>query len=177
MTGLPGREDTGERSLVGEDLLPKARVALGAGMGVAIALAAAWASVLATVLLAPGTTELPEAFWWAVFCAVVVACVLATPVALRLWKSGVEGLRHPGSDKVRALRARVPAPAAVAGPDEAHAERRLLEAIDRHGEITPARAALETSLTVAEADRMLSDLAKGGYLEVRVEGGKLLYGL
>jgi hypothetical protein len=30
---------------------------------------------------------------------------------------------------------------------------------------------------VAEADRMLSELAKGGYLEVRVEGGKLLYDL
>ena len=75
------------------------------------------------------------------------------------------------------VRDRVSAPAAVAGADEAYAERQLLEAIDRHGEITPARAALETSLTVAEADRMLSDLAKGGYLEVRVEGGKLLYGL
>jgi hypothetical protein len=35
----------------------------------------------------------------------------------------------------------------------------------------------ETPLTVAEADRMLSELAKGGHLEVRVEGGKLLYGL
>ena len=30
---------------------------------------------------------------------------------------------------------------------------------------------------VAEADRMLSELAKGGHLEVRVEGGKLLYEL
>jgi hypothetical protein len=39
------------------------------------------------------------------------------------------------------------------------------------------RAALETTLTVAEADRMLSELAQGGHLEVRVEGGKLLYGL
>ncbi len=66
---------------------------------------------------------------------------------------------------------------AVTGPGEKDAERRLLEAIDRHGEITPVRAALETPLTVAEADRMLSELAKGGHLEVRVEGGKLLYGL
>ena len=63
------------------------------------------------------------------------------------------------------------------GSSEKRAERQLLEAIDRHGEITPARAALETTLTVAEADRMLSELAKGGHLEVRVEGGKLLYGL
>lgn len=178
MTGVPGRADTGDRSLVGRGLLPKAQVVLGAGMGFAIALAAVWAYVLATtVLLTPATTMLPEAFWWAVFCGVVVACVLATPVALRLWERGVEGLKQSGSDQDRALRYGEPAPAAVAVPDEKHAERQLLEAIDRRGEITPARAALETSLTVAEADRMLSDLAEGGYLEIRVEGGKLLYSL
>jgi hypothetical protein len=61
--------------------------------------------------------------------------------------------------------------------DEGRDERQLLEAIDRHGEITPVRAALETSLTVAEADRMLSNLAQGGHLEVRVKEGKLLYSL
>jgi hypothetical protein len=70
-----------------------------------------------------------------------------------------------------------PIEVAVVGIEEKHAERRLLEAIDRHGQITPVRAALEAPLTVAEADRMLSDLAKGGHLQVRVEGGKLLYGL
>ena len=63
---------------------------------------------------------------------------------------------------------------AVPGHEDKRGEQELLEAIERHGEITPVRA-LETSLTVAEADRMLSELAKGGYLEVRVEGGKLLY--
>src|SRR5688572_30731839 len=156
MRGMPGRADTGDRSLVGWGLLPKAQVALGAGVGFAITLAAVWAFVLATtVLLTPATTMLPEAFWWAVFCGVVVACVLATPVALRLWERGVEGLRQSGSDRDRALdwalRYGEPARAAVAGPDEKHAERQLLEAIDRRGEITPARAALETSLTVAEA--------------------------
>ena len=61
--------------------------------------------------------------------------------------------------------------------DDELKEKELLEALARHGEITAARAALETSLSVSEADRMLSELAKGGYLEVRVEGGKLLYGL
>ena len=163
--------------MVGRGVVPKVQVALGAGMGVGIVLAAVWAGVMLTLLLGEGTTLLPEVFWWAVLCGVVAACGLATPVALRLWKSGVEGIGRPGSGKARALRDRIPAPAAVVGPDEAHAERRLLEAIDRHGEITPARAALETTLTVAEADRMLSELAKGGHLEVRVEGGKLLYGL
>ena len=50
-------------------------------------------------------------------------------------------------------------------------ERELLEALRREGELTPARAAMETSLTVAEADKMLKELAEGGHLEVRVRGG------
>ena len=56
-----------------------------------------------------------------------------------------------------------------------HAERRLLETIEHYEEITPVRAALETDLTVAEAETMLSDLAERGHLEVRVRDGKLLY--
>jgi hypothetical protein len=51
------------------------------------------------------------------------------------------------------------------------AERQLLVAIERHGEVTPARAALETSLTVAEADRMLGELAEKGHF-VRSALGK-----
>ncbi|HZC19883.1 MAG TPA: hypothetical protein VE225_09240 [Rubrobacteraceae bacterium] len=54
-------------------------------------------------------------------------------------------------------------------------ERELLEALRREGELTPAGAAMETSLTVAEADRMLKELAEGGHLEVRVRGGGLFY--
>lgn len=181
MMGLPGREDAGDRSLIGSGVVPKVRVALGAGVGVAVVLAAVWAQYMATVLLVEGTaTALPEVFWWAVLCGVVVACGLATPVAMRLWKLGVEGLKEPGSGRTRALRDRVPAPhanATAAGSGERDAERQLLEAIDRRGEITPARAALETPLTVAEAERMLSDLARGGHLQVRAEGGRLLYGL
>ncbi len=56
-------------------------------------------------------------------------------------------------------------------------ERELLEALREHRELTPARAAMETSLTVAEADGMLRDLAEGGHLEVRVKGGSLSYAL
>ena len=180
--GSPGRAGAGDRSLVVRGLLPKAQVATGVGMGVAVALAAVWAQYMVTVLLVPGgTSPLPEVVWWPVLLG-VVACVLATVVALRLWESGMEGLRGSGyADRDRGLRGRVSTPPAdadaVVGPEEKHAERRLLEAIDRHGQITPVRAALETPLTVAEADRMLSDLAKGGHLQVRVEGGKLLYGL
>lgn len=56
-------------------------------------------------------------------------------------------------------------------------ERELLGALREHGELTPAQAAMETSLSVAEADRMLKELAEGGHLEVRVRGGGLFYAL
>jgi len=56
-------------------------------------------------------------------------------------------------------------------------ERELLGALARRGELSPALAALETSLTVAEADRMLSDLAEKGHVEVRAREGRLGYAL
>ena len=64
---------------------------------------------------------------------------------------------------------------AVAPPDK---ERELLSAIrDNGGVITPTEAAMETSLTVKEADRMLSELAGGGHLSVESAGGTLRYSL
>jgi len=54
-------------------------------------------------------------------------------------------------------------------------EKELLEALRRRGALAAAGAALETSLSVEEADRMLSALAAQGHLEVRVERGRLLY--
>jgi hypothetical protein len=64
---------------------------------------------------------------------------------------------------------------AVPPPDK---ERELLSAIrDGGGAITPAEAAMETSLTVREADRMLSELAGGGHLSVESAGGTLRYSL
>jgi hypothetical protein len=56
-------------------------------------------------------------------------------------------------------------------------ERELLGALARRGELSPALAALETSLTVAEADRMLSELAESGHLEVRAHDGRIGYAL
>jgi hypothetical protein len=64
---------------------------------------------------------------------------------------------------------------AVPPPDK---ERELLSAIrDNGGAITPTEAAMETSLTVKEADRMLSELAGGGHLSVESAGGTLRYSL
>src|SRR3712207_9303406 len=61
--------------------------------------------------------------------------------------------------------------------DDELKEKELLKALARHGEITAARAALETSLSVSEADRMLSGLAKDGHVEVRAREGRLVYAL
>jgi hypothetical protein len=54
-------------------------------------------------------------------------------------------------------------------------ERELLGALRKHGELTSAQAAMETS--VSEADRMLKELTEGGHLDVRVRGGGLFYSL
>ena len=63
-------------------------------------------------------------------------------------------------------------------PQPASKERELLSAIrDNGGSITPAEAAMETSLTVREADRMLSELAGGGHLAVEGREGTLFYAL
>jgi uncharacterized protein YjhX (UPF0386 family) len=82
-------------------------------------------------------------------------------------------LKKPQSGPILSVGAR----GGIIDHEDKRGEQELLEAIERHGEVTPAHVALETSLTVAEADRMLSELAQGGHLKVRVEEGKLLYGL
>ncbi len=57
-------------------------------------------------------------------------------------------------------------------------ERELLSAIRDNGDIiTPAEAAMETSLTVREADEMLSELANGGHLQLESRDGALYYSL
>jgi hypothetical protein len=54
-------------------------------------------------------------------------------------------------------------------------EKKLLLALGRRGKLTAVEAALETSLSVEETNRMLFELAARGHLEVTVEEGKLLY--
>jgi hypothetical protein len=56
-------------------------------------------------------------------------------------------------------------------------EKKLLLALGRHGKLTAVKAALETSLSVEEAERMLQAWAAKGHLQVTVESGKLLYSL
>lgn len=122
------------------------------------------------------TTGFSSLWWVILFFAALFACSLATPIALRLVREGLAGSQVENPEQFRSLTPEQ----SVNGPDmvdhsEKHAERQLLEAIERYGAITPARAALETTLSVAEADRILSELVQKGHLEVRVEDGKLLY--
>jgi len=81
--------------------------------------------------------------------------------ALGLLRSGVSGL---GEGR----------PVRVSGEER---ERELLVAIRESGEISAASAAARTSLTVAEADWRLKELAENGHLEVRARDGAIFYAL
>src|ERR671920_2059029 len=56
-------------------------------------------------------------------------------------------------------------------------EKELLRALERHEEITAARTAMDTSLSIAQAEEMLAKLASGGHVEVRARAGTLAYAL
>jgi len=117
--------------------------------------------------------------WWAVagtvlwfLPAVVVVATVASVPTLWLTAQGMQGLVDT-SPPVSAPEHR----GVRKGSQEKSSERKLLEVIEANGEITPARAALQTSLTVEEAEQLLSDLAQRGHLDVRVEGSRLVYSL
>ena len=109
------------------------------------------------ILLAAALLVLFTDLWWLVliFCWIVL-------LALGTLARGVAGLME--SPQVERL------------PQNGK-ERELLEALRVRGELTPAQAAMETSLTVKEADGMLKELTEGGHLDVRVQGGGLSYSL
>lgn len=61
--------------------------------------------------------------------------------------------------------------------DKGSKERELLNALAERGEITPATAAMSTSLTVDEASKMLEGLAGKGHLKLQAEDGIMAYSL
>lgn len=81
------------------------------------------------------------------------------------WRRGTPAVRRT-TDEPQAL-----------PPNESDKEKELLKALERHGEITATRAALETSLSVAEAEEMLSGLANDGHVRVSANGGTLAYAM
>lgn len=109
-----------------------------------------------------------------VFVVNFIPVLIASVSSVWLLNQGLKGAKNsrplPPPRQHRSIR----------GGQESHdksAQRQLLEVIEANGEITPARAALHTSLTVEEAERLLSDLAQRGHLDVRVQGSKLMYSL
>lgn len=107
-------------------------------------------SGIALVAFAPGLWWVFTTYFWVAF------------PALGLLAKGISSLYEEKSEAPLLMASR---------------ERELLKALERHGELTPAWAAMETSLSVAEADEMLKELAEAGHLEVLVRGGGIFYAL
>lgn len=125
-----------------------------------------------------GSVENLSLGWTILFFGIIFACCLAVPSLLQLLARDVAELRtaDPEEGQYQSLKNSTVVPERTER-NEKHVEKQLLEAIERLGKITPARAALETPLTVAEADRLLSELANRGYLEIQIDEGKLVYTL
>jgi capsular polysaccharide biosynthesis protein len=108
----------------------------------------------------------------------VLGLTLIAGLALPVWSgvtSGVGGSARQLTRLVEETASGVGGTPARVSVTEAAKEKELLEALRRRGQLTVAGVALETSLSVKEADRMLSALAAKGHLQVRVEHGRLLY--
>jgi hypothetical protein len=105
-----------------------------------------------------------------IVATVLVILTAGTPAAGLPFVIAGAALLGKGLSELRGQRRALPAPVSK--------ERELLSAIrDNGGSITPAEAALETSLTVREADQMLSELAASGHLTVESHNGALFYAL
>ena len=117
-------------------------------------------------------------FYGSFHVALAVIGVLTCGVSsLWLTVQGLQGLRASRQLPIAQRHPTIQGNRQIGGRLDKPAERQLLEVIERNGEITPTRAALQTSLTVEEAEQLLSDLAQRGHLDVRVEGSKLVYAL
>ncbi|WP_119070308.1 hypothetical protein [Rubrobacter indicoceani] len=127
-------------------------VGLGRGARFAVAGAVVLFVLVSGLLLAvfaPGAWWIVTVYGWIVF------------PALGLLGRGGAGISP----------ARRPLPAAKPG------ERQLLEALERNGSLTAARASMETTLSVAEAEAGLDELAGEGYIRVGVKSGGLAYSM
>lgn len=94
--------------------------------------------------------------WWLIF----IFGWLLFP-ALGAFARGVAGLADSGASK----------------PLASDRERELLQALRGGGELSSAQVAMETSLTVSEADEIVGRLAGDGHVRVRVRGGGIFYSL
>lgn len=125
---------------------------MGSGSKVAVALSVLGSVALSGVMLVVFVPNL----WW-----IFTTYFWISFPAFRMLGSGVAGLGAGRPVRV----------------SEEAREQELLVALGARGEISAAGAATETSMTVAEADGMLKELAEAGHLEVRVRNGGLFYAL
>jgi DNA-binding CsgD family transcriptional regulator len=91
-------------------------------------------------------------FWW-----LALACGTAVPIALATLDRASLTSKRSEDRKVK--------------------EQELLHILAERDELTPATAAMWTSLIVDEASKMLEELARKGHLKVRVEDGVMAYAL
>jgi len=127
----------------------------------------------------PATAVSPRPLRNGLLTLVIGLVVCAGPVgALSGGRAGLASTLGEWVDRQGDSQARVPA-VQPADPNEAERikEKELLQALGRCGKLTAVEASLETSLSVEEAERILSELAVGGHLEVTVEHGRLHYAL
>ena len=117
----------------------------------------------APVLIFLGFLMLASAGPYFPFFPLVPLLFVLVFVAPAVGRSAARGVGSRGAPEVR--------PARDGG------EKELLRALERNEEITAARAALETTLSVSEAEKMLTKLAGGGHVEVRARDGHLTYAL
>ena len=127
----------------------------------------------------PGTSQppavrpsAPRINWQSALYVFVLAfaCVLLVPLTAFWWIVPVLGAAVPIS---LAFLAR-PDLGFLPADDQ---ERELVDALVDRGELTPATAAMRTSLTVDEASRRLEDLARKGSLRPRAGDGLVSYAL
>ena len=146
----PGRHSTSGDlfGLETESMSPKAQIAAALSVLAPVAL-----GTIFVLSFVPGVFWLIFVFGWMIFPS--LALLIRGLVGLSATPSG-------GSAKLSSASSK---------------EQELLEALGEHSELTPTTAAIETSLTVAEAERMLKELAEQGHLEVRAHGGALFYAL
>jgi ATP/maltotriose-dependent transcriptional regulator MalT len=98
-------------------------------------------------------------------------CVLLIPLTSLWWLVPVLGVAAPIALALASGRG-------LASLEEKRTkEGELLRALAQEDELTPTEAAMRTSLTVGEAQKMLEDLARKGHLTLHAGDGVMSYGL
>jgi DNA-binding NarL/FixJ family response regulator len=113
--------------------------------------------------------------WQSVLYAFVlgVLCVFLVPLTSFWWIVPVLGVAAPVALVLMGGRQRSP----TRLEDRKAKEGELLRALAERAELTPAAAAMRTSLTVEEASKMLEDLAGKGHLRRRASDDVVSYAL